>query len=34
MEAATNAVAGDTATINDVPVKFLSQREGKDSADI
>ena len=29
MEAATNAVAGDTATINDVPVKFLSQREGK-----
>jgi hypothetical protein len=29
MEAATNSVKGDTATINDVPVKFLSQYEGK-----
>ncbi|CAG2233752.1 unnamed protein product [Mytilus edulis] len=29
MEAATNAINVGTATINDVPVKFLSQREGK-----
>lgn len=29
MEAATNSVKGDTATINDVPVKFISQYEGK-----